>query len=142
MAKLTVEIITAERQILSDEADMVIAPGAEGILGILPRHAPLLTALVPGVMILKKDGREESLALSGGFLQVSHNRVLVLADTAEREEEVDEQHALEARTRAEAALREAGRRPGALQSEAARTALRHSLARLQVVQRHRRRASR
>jgi F-type H+-transporting ATPase subunit epsilon len=87
--KLTVEIVTAERRVLTDEADMVIAPAIEGTVGILPRHAPLLTALQPGVMVLKKDGTEEVLAVSGGFLQVSNDRVLILADTAERAEEVD-----------------------------------------------------
>lgn len=117
---------------------MVIAPASEGIVGILPRHAPLLTALVPGVLVLKKDGREEALALSGGFLQVSHNRVLILADAAEREDEIDEQRAAEARTRAEAALQEAARHPDALRSEAARTALIASLARLKVAQRRKR----
>jgi F-type H+-transporting ATPase subunit epsilon len=137
--KLTVEIITAERRVLTDEADMVIAPAVEGIVGILPRHAPLLTALNPGVMVLKKDGQEEMLAVSGGFLQVSHNRVLILADTAERAEEVDEQRAAEARIRAEEALREARAHPGSVQTEAARVSLRKSLARLNVAQRRRRR---
>jgi F-type H+-transporting ATPase subunit epsilon len=139
MAKLTVEIVTAERQVLTDEADMVIAPSAEGTVGILPRHAPLLAALNPGVMVLKKDGQEELLAVSGGFLQVSNNRVLILADTAERADEVDEQRAAEARARAETALAEARAHPGSVQTEAARASLRKSLARLNVVQRRRRR---
>src|SRR5437879_9399708 len=141
MARLTVEIVTAERQVLTDEADMVVAPAVEGTVGILPRHAPLLTALNPGVMVLKKDGQEEALAVSGGFLQVSNNRVLILADTAERAEEVDEQRAQESRARAEEALREAREHPGSVQTEAARAALRRSLARLNVVQRRRRRSS-
>jgi F-type H+-transporting ATPase subunit epsilon len=139
MAKLTVEIVTAERQVLTDEADMVIAPAAEGTVGILPRHAPLLAALNPGVMVLKKDGQEELLAVSGGFLQVSNNRVLILADTAERADEVDEQRATEARTRAESALAEARAHPGSVQTEAARVSLRKSLARLNVAQRRHRR---
>jgi F-type H+-transporting ATPase subunit epsilon len=137
--KLTVEIVTAERRVLTDEADMVIAPAVEGIVGILPRHAPLLTALNPGVMVLKKSGEEEMLAVSGGFLQVSHDRVLILADTAERAEEIDEQRADEARARAEEALREARAHPGSVQTEAARAALHKSLARLNVAQRRRRR---
>ncbi len=139
MARLSVEVVTAERQVLTEEADMVIAPATEGTIGILPRHAPLLTALNPGVMVLKKDGQEELLAVSGGFLQVSNNRVLILADTAERAEEVDEQRAAEARTRAEEALREAREHPGSVQSEAARVSLRKSFARLNVAQRRRRR---
>lgn len=142
MARLQIEIVTAERQVLSDEVDMVIAPATEGVVGILPRHAPLLSGLLPGVLILKKDGQEEVLALSGGFLQVSHNRVLILADSAERENEIDEQRAGEARARAEAALRETERHPDALRAEAARTALSRSLARLNVAQRRKRRAPR
>src|SRR6266540_2652117 len=126
MAKLTVEVVTAERQVLTDEADMVIAPAVEGTVGILPRHAPLLTALNPGIMVLKKDGQEEILAVSGGFLQVSNNRVLILADTAERAEEVDEQRAAEAVARAQAALSEAGKHPDALQASAARAAMHRS----------------
>ncbi len=141
MAKLSVEIVTAERQVLTDEADMVIAPAVDGTVGILPRHAPLLTALNPGVIVLKKEGQEEVLAVSGGFLQVSHDRVLILADTAERAEELDEQRATEARTRAEEALREAKAHPGSVQTEAARAALHKSLARLNVVQRRRRRSA-
>ena len=84
MAKLRLEVVTAEREVYADDVDMVIAPGGEGELGILPRHAPLLTTLQPGVMRLKKDGGETIMAVSGGFLQVFRDRVLVLADTAER----------------------------------------------------------
>lgn len=142
MARLRIEIVTAERRVMVDEADMVIAPTVDGVIGILPRHAPLLTALAPGVMLLKKDGSEDSLAVTGGFLEVNRDRVLVLADAAEREDEVDEQRAAEARAQAEAALQEAARRPEALRSEAARTALRASLARLNVVERRRRRTTR
>ena len=141
MAKLTVELVTAERRVLTEEADIVIAPTVEGTIGILPRHAPLMAALSPGVMVLRNDGEEELLAVSGGFLQVSRNRVLILADTAERADEVDEQRAAEARAQAEAALKEASTHPGDLQSEAARAALRRSLARLNVAQRRRRRTS-
>ena len=139
MAKLEVRIVTAEREVLSDEADMVIAPASEGTVGILPRHAPLLTALIPGMLVLKKDGQEEAMAVSGGFLQVANNRVLILADTAERGEELDEQRAQESRDRAEAALRDAARGGNTMETELARAALRRSLARLNVVQRRKRR---
>jgi F-type H+-transporting ATPase subunit epsilon len=139
VARLSVDIVTAERRVLSTEADMVIAPATDGVIGILPKHAPILTGLNPGVMVLKRDGEEEELVVSGGFLQVSRDRVLVLADTAERAEEVDEERAAEARERAEAALRDARLQPGGLQAEAARAALRHSLAQLNVASRRRRR---
>ena len=141
MARLKVEIVSAERQILEDDADMVIAPSSEGVIGILPRHAPLLAGIAPGVLVLKKDGEEDVLAVSGGFLQVSHDRVLILVDTAERGDEVDEQRAGAARERAEAALKEAALHPGNVQTEAARMALRRSLARLDVARRRRRRTS-
>ena len=140
MPGLTVEIITAERSVATEEADMVIAPTTEGQIGILPRHAALLTRLAPGVMVLKKDGSEQSLAVSGGFLEVNRNHILVLADAAEREDEIDEERANQARARAENALRNAARSPdSAIRAEAARTALRRSLARLNVIARKRRR---
>jgi F-type H+-transporting ATPase subunit epsilon len=138
MAKLRLEIVTAEREVFSDEVDMVVAPGSEGELGILPRHAPLLTTLQPGALRLKKDGEETLMVVSGGFLQVYRDRVLVLADTAERADEIEEERAEQARQRALAALRE-GSREDALQAEAARLALRKSLARLQVARRRQRR---
>ena len=139
MAKLTVEIVTAERQVLAeDDVDMVVAPGSEGVVGILPRHAPLLTLLNPGVIRIKKHGAESAMAVGGGFLQVNADRVLILADTAEREDEIDEARAEEARQRAEEALREAMRGGNTAQAEAARVALGRSLARLNVARRRRR----
>src|ERR687883_570110 len=114
MAKLRLEIVTAEREVFADDVDMVVAPGGEGELGILPRHAPLLTTLQPGMLRLKKDGDETLMAVSGGFLQVFADRVLVLADTAERAEEIEEGRAEEARQRAVAALQH-GAREDALQ---------------------------
>src|SRR5688572_213000 len=134
MAKLTVELVTAERRVLTQEADIVIAPGTEGEIGILPRHAPLVTTLHPGVMTLRNDGEEQILAIDGGFLQVFRDRVLILADAAERSDEVDEERAAEARAQAEAALKEAQAQGGA-QAEAARMALRRSLVRLNIARR-------
>ena len=139
MPKLSVEIVTAERQILAEQdVDMVVAPGSEGVLGILPRHAPLLTTLRPGAIRIKKDGAETAMAVGGGFLQVNADRVLVLADTAEREDEIDEVRAEAARQRAEQALKEAARGGSPVQVEAARIALSRSLARLTVARRRRR----
>ena len=140
MAKLSVEIVTAERQVLTEQdVDMVVAPGVEGDMGILPRHAALLTTLRPGVLRLKKGADEQIMAVSGGFLQIANNRVLVLADTAERDEEIDEQRAEASRQAALKALEDARRGQGP-QTESARIALRRSLARLQVAQRKRRRS--
>lgn len=96
-----VEIVTAERQLYSGEADTVIAPGTEGQLGILPRHAALLTTLKVGEMLIKLGGAEEPFFVSGGFLEVSNNRVTVLAETAEHAEEIDQARAEAARRRAQ-----------------------------------------
>ncbi|MCC7372357.1 MAG: F0F1 ATP synthase subunit epsilon [Chloroflexi bacterium] len=138
MAKLTVEIVTAERQVYNEtDVDMVVAPGSEGVLGILPSHAPLLTTLQPGALRVKKGGTEQEMAVNGGFLQVKSNRVLILADHAERAEEIDAAVAEEARRQAEQALSDATRNGNAVQAEAARAALKASLAQLQVVRRRR-----
>src|SRR6266487_3892347 len=81
-----VEVVTAEQELYSGEADSVIAPGSEGELGILPRHAALLTTLKVGELLIKLSGAEEPFFVSGGFLEVSNNSVTVLAETAERAE--------------------------------------------------------
>ncbi|MGE3269792.1 MAG: F0F1 ATP synthase subunit epsilon [Chloroflexota bacterium] len=142
MAKLTVEIVTAEREVYNEtDVDMVVAPGSEGVLGILPSHAPLLTVLQPGPLRVKKGNVEEEMAVNGGFLQVKANRVLILADHAERAEEIDAAAAEEARRQAEQALNEATRSGDSTQVEAARAALRVSMAQLTVVRRRRGHAS-
>lgn len=104
---LQVEVVTAERQVYSGEADMVIAKGTEGVLGILPRHAPLLTTLAVGAMRIKLGAAEEPLFVAGGFLEVRNNVVTVLADTAEHAEEIDEARAEEARRSAQERLEQA-----------------------------------
>ena len=101
MAKLSLEIVTAERLVYSEDVDVVVAPGIEGQLGILPQHAPLMTMLQPGELMVKQDGEEHSIFISGGFLEVQGDKVTVLADTAERAEEIDIARAEEAKLRAE-----------------------------------------
>jgi F-type H+-transporting ATPase subunit epsilon len=141
VAKLSVEIVTAERSVAAEtDVDMLIAPASEGEVGILPRHAPLLTTLRPGTLRMKKGGEETEMAVSGGFLQVNQDRVLILADAAERADEIDEERAEAARKQAEAALTEAAKGGSPAQVQAARVALRHSLARLDVARRRRRRS--
>lgn len=138
MAKLTVEIVTAERQVYNEtDVDMVVAPGSEGVLGILPSHAPLLTTLQPGSLRVKKGGSEQEMSVNGGFLQVKANRVLILADHAERADEIDAAAAEEARRSAEQALSEASRSGNTANIEAARAALRLSMVQLSVVRRRR-----
>jgi len=101
MAKLSLEIVTAERLVYSADVDVIIAPGIEGQLGILPQHAPLMTMLQPGELMVRQDGEEHSIFVSGGFLEVQGDKVTVLADTAERAEEIDIARAEEAKLRAE-----------------------------------------
>ncbi len=101
---LHVEVVTAERELYSGEATLVSAPGSEGRLGILPRHAAMLALLKEGELRIELNDAEEPLFVSGGFLEVSDNRVIVLADTAEHAEEIDEARAQEARRHAEESL--------------------------------------
>src|SRR5579864_5288531 len=105
-ATLHVEVVTAERSLYSGEANMVEAPGGLGQLGILPHHAALLTTLKPGTLEIRSNGTEETFFVSGGFLEVSNNKVTVLADTAEHAESIDEARAQEARRRAEERLKD------------------------------------
>src|SRR5207237_9018511 len=104
---LHVEIVTAERELYNGEANLVSAPGSEGRLGILPRHAALLTTLAPGDLRIELNGAEEPLFVSGGFLEVSNDSVTVLADTAEHAEKIDQARAEEARRRAQERLAQA-----------------------------------
>jgi F-type H+-transporting ATPase subunit epsilon len=104
---LHVEVVTAERELYNGEATMVVAPGSEGQLGILPQHAALLTMLKSGAMRIQLGDAEEPLFVSGGFLEVNNNTVTVLADTAEHADEIDEARAQEARRRAQERLEQA-----------------------------------
>lgn len=105
---LHVTIVTALETIFDDEAEMVIAPGSEGQLGILPRHAPLLTTLQLGELRVRQNGLDEGIFVAGGFLEVNDNVVTVLADDAQRAAEIDEAHAEEARRRAQSLLENQG----------------------------------
>jgi F-type H+-transporting ATPase subunit epsilon len=102
-----VDIVSAEGEIFSGEAEMFFAPGADGDLGIAPRHAPLLTLLKPGeVRVKTPDGQEQHFFVGGGALEVQPAKVTVLADTALRAHDIDEAAALAAKQRAEDALRD------------------------------------
>jgi F-type H+-transporting ATPase subunit epsilon len=103
-----VDIVSAEGEIFSGAASMVFAPGSQGELGIAPRHAPLLTLLKPGeVRVQTADGTEQHFFVGGGALEVQPNKVTVLADTALRAKDLDENAALAAKQRAEEALNKA-----------------------------------
>src|SRR2546426_7670406 len=102
--KLHVDIVTVEGRRFKGDADFVVAPGSEGELGVLPRHIPLLTPLAPGAIKVRNDGDEQFFFVSGGFLEVRPDQVTVLADAAERAEDIDEARAEEARRRAQSLL--------------------------------------
>ena len=134
MATLNLEIVTAERSVYSDDVDIVIAPGIVGQLGILPNHAALMTMLEPGELCVRKGTEETFIALSGGFLEVLQNKVVILADAAERAEDIDMARAEAAKQRAQERLEH----PTDMDSARAEAALRRSLARLKVAERRRR----
>ncbi|MEX2425143.1 MAG: F0F1 ATP synthase subunit epsilon [Thermomicrobiaceae bacterium] len=134
MAKLSVEIITGERVVYEEsDVDMVVAPGADGALGLLPNHAPLFTLLSLGEMRVVKGGEEQSLAVFGGFLEIAGDHVRILADAAERAEEIDVDRAEEARQRAESFKSEGARATeDMIRAEAA---MRRSMVRLKISRR-------
>jgi len=106
MAKLRLEIVTPEARKFSDDVDMVVVPGVEGELGILPLHVPLMTRLLPGEVRITKDGKQTELVIGTGFVEVSQTQVAILTDMAMADTEVDEQAAEEAVKRAEARVKE------------------------------------
>lgn len=132
---LRLEILTPERSVYDDEVDMVIAPGSEGYLGILPHHAPLFTTLGPGELRVKRGGVEETLAVFGGFMDVRGDRVTVLTDAAEHAEDIDEARVQAARDAAQQQLASA---TSPAEEARARASLERSLVRLRVTQRRRR----
>jgi F-type H+-transporting ATPase subunit epsilon len=141
MAQIRCEVVTAERTVFEDMVDMVVAPGIQGQLGILPHHAPLMTSLTFGELILHREGQEdEFIAIGGGFMEVGPEHVTILADSAERAGEIDEARAEEARARAEELM--AQKRREDVDFARAEAALRRSMLRLKVAKRKRRPRSR
>ncbi|MFC1911630.1 F0F1 ATP synthase subunit epsilon [Chloroflexota bacterium] len=138
MTGIRLDIVTVERAVYSDDVDMVIAPGVAGELGILRHHTPLMTTLQAGELrIIKKGKAEVPLAISGGFLEVRPDKIVVLADAAERADEIDIARAEEAKRRAQKRLAE--RRVSGVYDARAEAALHRSLARLKVAEAVRRR---
>jgi F-type H+-transporting ATPase subunit epsilon len=136
MATIRLEVVTPERMVLEEDVEIVIARGEEGDLGVLHGHEPTITPLSTGELLYKVDGEERHLAVSGGFMEIRPDKVVVLADLAERSEEIDRQRAQEARERAEQALTE--QRGTELEAQAA-AALQRALLRLRVAERRRHR---
>lgn len=142
MPKLQLQVVTAERKLLDEEADMVIAPGGAGELGVLPRHIPLITTLKPGELRVRENAEERVYAVAGGFMEVRNaevngeasSQVIILADAAERAEEIDIERAQEARRRAEETLASGPQNTDLVQAQAS---LLRALARLRTAERHR-----
>lgn len=129
---LRLEIVTPEKRVLDAEVDSVRVPTASGEAGILPNHAPLVSAVKPGILAYTIKGSTEKLAVSGGFLEVNSDKVAVLVDTAETAEEIDTDSARSGRDDAEKALAAAGH-ASVDENAATRDALDHAAARLQLV---------
>ena len=135
MASMRLEIVTAERVVYSEDVDVLVAPGIDGELGILPSHAPLLTMLKPGEIKVVRDGEESFIAVGGGFLEVRGDKVTILADTAEHAEEIDLQRSEEALQRAQESVSASA---SDSDLERAVASMRRSQARLKVARRRRR----
>ncbi len=133
---IKLDIVTAERVVFSDDVDMVVAPGQDGEMGILPHHAPLMTTLNAGQLIVRKDSEESVMAVGGGFMEVLPDRIIVLADTAERAEEIDIARAEEAKRRAQETI---SRTASQAELAAAEAALRTAIARIGAAEKRRRR---
>ncbi len=132
MAKsFRVDIVSAEQEIYSGAAEMVIAPGEAGELGILPEHVPLLTRVKPGtVRIIKEGTPEEVIYVSGGMMEVQPDRVTILADTSVRAHDLDEAKAMEAERLAKEAI---ANRSGAMDIAKAQAELAEAVAQLQAI---------
>ena len=107
MLKINFEIVTPERVVLKEQVSQVTAPTKQGEITILPNHIPLVASLMPGVIeVVKTDGTREVMSISGGFIEVLKDKVVILADTAERAEEIDVKRVEEARRMAEQTIKE------------------------------------
>jgi F-type H+-transporting ATPase subunit epsilon len=129
---LRLEIVTPDAKTYSEDVEMVTLPGSEGEMGIYPNHVPLLTQIVPGEIIVRKDSRDYYLAVGDGFVEITGERVAIMSDMAIRAENIDEAKAEDARRRAEARMAE---HIGDEESAMASAALAHSLAQLKVKRR-------
>lgn len=101
MSTMRLEIVTPERKIYSEDVDMVSLRGQEGELGILPNHAPIVTPLAVSAIRIKQGSEISKIAISGGFLEVSNNKAVILAETAELPVDIDVDRAMQAKNRAE-----------------------------------------
>ena len=128
--QIQLEVVTPDRQVVHESVDSVTVPGKRGYLGLLPGHAPLLSELAPGEIVYTRGGSTHYLAVSWGFAEVLPSRVIVLAQTAERAEEIDLMRAQQALVRAEEQLKKTS--DPAIDRQSAQAAYEKALARLQA----------
>ena len=131
---IKLEIVTPQATVYSEDVDMVTLPGIEGQMGILPHHVRLMTQLLPGEMIVRKNGQVRFLAVGEGLIEVTSDRVSIVTDMAVATENIDEAKAEEARQRAAARLRE---KISSAEVASVNASLARSLAQLRVKRRHR-----
>jgi F-type H+-transporting ATPase subunit epsilon len=131
---LRLEIVTPHATVFSEDVEMVTLPGVEGEMGVLPQHVPLMTQMVPGEMVVRKNGQDRFLAVGGGLVEITGDHVAILTDLAVAAENIDEAMAEEARQRAQARLRE---KLSAEEVANVNAALARSLAQIRVKRRQR-----
>ncbi|OPL12978.1 MAG: ATP synthase F0F1 subunit epsilon [delta proteobacterium ML8_D] len=130
--KILLEVVTPSRLLVSEEVELATAPGTEGVFGAMANHAPLLAPLKIGELHYLNEGNTVRIALSGGFCDVSNNRMTVLAESAELSTEIDVDRALKAKERAERRLQEAEARKGDIDLARAQAAFARALTRIHI----------
>ena len=134
-SQIKFKIVTPERTVFEDEIDQVTLPTQEGEITVLPEHIPLIAVLVPGELVIKQNGKEVAMAVSGGMVEVRKNELTILADTAERAEEIDLARAEEARQKAEK-LKDEKIRMDETEYAAVAALMERNLARIKVARQH------
>ena len=133
--KINLEVVTPKGAIVSEEVDIITAPGFTGEFGVLANHAPFLSTIKIGTLRYKKDGSEQELMVSGGFCEVSNNKITFLVESAELGHEIDVDRALQAKERAEKRLAQAREQQEKIDRTRAEAAMQRALARLKIAQR-------
>ena len=133
--KINLEVVTPKGAIVSEDVDIVTAPGFTGEFGVLANHAPFLSTIKVGTLRYKKDSNEVELMISGGFCEVSNNKITFLIESAEHGHEIDVDRALQAKERAEKRLAQAREQQEKFDRTRAEAALQRALARLKIAQR-------
>jgi len=130
--KIKLEVVTPKGAVVNEDVDIVTAPGFDGEFGVLANHAPFLSTIKIGTLRYKKDGSEEELMISGGFCEVSANKITFLVESAERGHEIDVDRALKAKERAEKRLAEMREHQEKIDRARVEAALQRALARLKI----------